>query len=468
MLIVAAAVRFGLLFVGPWNDINRAMAPDSGRYVTLAENVRSYGTFGKTSEDGLMHAAIARLREGNGTLPPRDDNGLRPESFRTPAYPIYLAAIRAVFGDLRAALVGQCLLGSLAAVLVMGTARRLSISPRASIAAGLVWALHPGLVTFDCLLLTESLFNALVVAALWLAVRAEKMGWVALVGLLLAVAGLTRPLGLLYLPAAAAALWSVNRSRALALCCLAGMALAPTFLWGARNQAVGEGLRITTVGDLNFLFYSAAATISEEHGEDWLKSWPKRIDENEAALRRRLSPGEDVAKAARRLAFEEMGKRPGLTAKVHAKSQLKLLLDHSFQEMADLLGMPYTSTGLFARFVLGEKNGAAPVEMGRLIVLLLWSGSNAVLALFAFLGLASMLVRRQWRLFIICGATIALFMAATGCVGLERFRLPILLPLLLSAASFWGLRRLPQPEATQRTESARWLALPVRRLETTS
>jgi hypothetical protein len=456
--MLAGAVRFGLLFAGPWSDLNRALTPDSSRYVVLAENLRNYGVFGKPEEDGLMHQAIVRLREGNGTLPPCDSHGLRPESFRTPAYPLYLAAILTVFGDLRAALVGQCLMGSLAAVLVVGMARKLGISPRWSIGAGLVWALHPGLVTFDNLLLTESLFNALVVAALWLAVRAEKMRWVALVGLLLAVAGLTRPLGLLYLPAAAAAFWPVSRSRVTALCCLTVTALVPTLFWCARNQAVGEGFRITAVGDLNFLFYSAAYTISEERGEDWLASWPKRIDENEAALRDRLSPGEDVAQAARRLAFEKMRKRPGLTAKVHAKSQLKLMVDHSFQEMAGLLGLLYSPSGLFSRFVLREKNDAAPVEMGKLIVPLVWVGTNAVLALFAFLGLASLLVRRQWRLVIICGVTIALFMAATGCVGLERFRLPLLLPLLLSAASFLGLRRLPQPEAMNNVQTAAVMA----------
>ena len=52
--------------------------PDAGS-IRMASDT----TIGYLPQDGLVHQAVARLRLGNGTLPPADANGLRPESFRS-------------------------------------------------------------------------------------------------------------------------------------------------------------------------------------------------------------------------------------------------------------------------------------------------------------------------------------------------------------------------------------------------
>jgi hypothetical protein len=437
---LALALRLTLFAFGPWHDAGRARRADSDRYVLLAHNLLAYKTLGKKEEDGLMHQAVARLRAGNGTKPLLDDNGLMPESFRTPGYPAFLAAVFAVVDDDRAVLLVQCLTGGIGTLLVVYVACALGLAGRSALVAGFLWAVHPALVVFDNLMLTESLFNFGALVALALACRGPRIGSSLGAGVVLGLTALVRPVGLLYLPAALAALWDGRPRRWLAAFCLIAAAVVPSALWAARNRAVGEGFRVSTVGDLNLLFYSAAFTSAEEKGNDWLKSWPKQVEEMEQKLATRLQPGEDVVSAARRLAVEEMRSKPRLAAKVHAKSQLKLFVDHSGRDFAVLLGHPYRETGLFSRLVLGgeqEKESGGTVQ---LVAVGAWTLLNALIAHAAAVCLVLALFRRDYRLLMVCVPTIVLFMVATGCVGLERFRLPMMLPLFLSAASLCGVR----------------------------
>src|SRR5437764_777123 len=220
-----------------------------------------YQAFGKAEEDGVLHQAVARLRAERGTLPEPDANGLYPESFRTPGYPLFLAAVRAWGGGPRAVLVVQCVLGSLLPGLVVGIAASLGLSRRAAAAAGVLWALHPGLVFYDVTLLSENLFNFCAILALALAARTTSVGGSVFAGALLGCATLVRPLGLLYLPAALALCRQPWPTRWLAMLALATATALPPGLWALRNQAAGEGLRVSTIGDLHLLYQSAAYAI---------------------------------------------------------------------------------------------------------------------------------------------------------------------------------------------------------------
>jgi hypothetical protein len=444
---LALGLRLAVFGFGPWQDAERAIRADSLRYVLLAHNLLTYQTFGKAEEEGLMHQAVARLRADNSTKPARDVNGLRPESFRTPGYCAFLAAVFCVVDDVRAAILVQCLAGGSSVVLVAYIARRLGLRRRAAIVACLLWAVHPALVLYDNLVLTESFFNFGAVVALALACRATGLAGASASGVMLGLTGLIRPVGLLYLPAVLAAGWGRQAQRWLAACCLVAFAVLPSVLWMTRNRVVGEGFRVSSVGDLNLLFYSDAYMVSEERGEDWFKSWPRRIFEIEQRLAPRLSPGEDVVAAARRMALSDMAAKPGLAAKVHLKSEIKLLVDHSGGDLAMVLGREYQPTGLFSRLVLGGNGQSSGGDTLQVIAVAAWVLFNASIVLAAAVGILVALWRRCYRLLIVCLPTIVLFVAATGCVGLERFRLPIMLPLFLAAASLWGAQpvQLEQP-----------------------
>jgi hypothetical protein len=403
--------------------------------ILLADNLRRYGTYGKPEEDGLVHQGVARLRGGNDTLPAPDANGLRPESFRPPGYSSFLAVVAVCGGDLRGALLVQCLFGAAATYMVVSIALTLGLSQRLSLLAGFLWAAHPALIVFDALLLTESLFNCLSVAGLFLAARCPPRLSAVLSGLILGLAGLVRPLAVLYWPLLVAIAWRRKQLTVVHTLVQGLVLLLPSAAWACRNWAVGEGFRVTTVPDINLYYYTAAYTISEERGEDWLEAWPNRVHDQSELLEQRVRPGEDVFAVMRRSAVEELQARPGPALRVLVKSTVNLFLAHSVGAAYQLVGLEYTPSGLFSRLVRREGNESRDTNWGMLAPALLWSALNVAIVLAALCG-----VVRGWRCqrYVLVGAcvcTIALFVLATGSVGLERMRLPIMLPLILLGAS---------------------------------
>jgi hypothetical protein len=446
LTLLAFGLRLTLLAFGPGQESSRGKYEDSWRMVLLAENLRRFGSYGKEHEDGLVHKAIARLRADNGTLPAPDPNGLRPESFRPPGYPFFYAAAQSLCSDDRLVLLLQALWGAFLPALVVNIVQALGVSRRGAFVAGGLWALHPALVLFDCAFLTESLFNALAITGLVLLGRSRSPGHLAGGGLLLGLAGLVRPLAILYAPLALALAYRRGRGVLQPALLLGCLMVLPSGLWALRNLAAGEGLRVSTVADVNLLYYSAAYAISEERGEDWEESWPARIKELSAKLEERIRPGEDVFLVGRRLALEEMRARPVAVLRVHVKSVAKLFLDQSVGSLYAALGRAYTPSGLFSRFVLREGAGSPDGATGPVVASLAWTLLNGAITLAAVLG-----VIRGWRSgfrlpVTVSVLTLLLFTLATGSVGIERMRLPIFLPLLLLAGGgVCGWSREPRP-----------------------
>jgi hypothetical protein len=320
----------------------------------------------------------------------------------------------------------------------------LGLSARGAFLVGLLWALHPGLIVFDCVLLTESLFNVVALTGLFLACRVRSPWAIIWAGLLLGLATLVRPLGVLYIPAALALAWPHVHSKAISVVVLATAAFIPPTLWAFRNQAVNEGFRVTTVGDLNLLYYTAAYAISEERREDWLESWPTRVDGLTNRLSRRLKPGEDVVTAARRLAWDQIRQRPKSVLKIQAKSWLKLFVDHSLPAAAETLGIAYRPSGLFSNLIMNSEprpQGPQGNSLATSILALGWMGLNVLIAVAAIIGANRALHHRDWRILVFGLVSILLFTLATGSVGLERFRMPMMLPLFVLAANCFSVER---------------------------
>jgi hypothetical protein len=433
----ALVLRGALLFCGPWQDLGRALTPDSPHMVLLAHNLRAYHTYGKAEELGLVHRAVAKLRDANGTAPARDANGLAPEVFRPPGYPFYLAAVETAAHDLRWAILCQCVLGASLTWMVISLAWALGLSRRGALFAGLLWAVHPGLIVHDNLLLTESLFNILSVGGLFVAARCPgPAGWAGS-GVLVGLAGLVRPLALLYEPLLLAVARKRGRLRWPTVLAQLLLVLLPSGAWAARNYAAGEGFRVSTVPEINLLYYSAAYAISQERGEDWEASWPDRVEELSGRVGQRLAPGEDVPGAIRRLAVEELRARPAAYARVQAKSGVKLLVDHSLGSLYGELGQPYTPSGLFSRLILREGTTGGAADLGVTVLASAWLMLNVAVCATAAFGAVRGCRRGECWLVLACGLTLLLFLLATASVGLERMRMPMMLPLfLLSGLAF--------------------------------
>ena len=188
--------------------------------------------WGRAYPDTAQYEAMARnLLEGKGLSAGPGARAVRP-----PLYPLLLAALRAPL----AVILVQCVMGAATAVLAAALGGKW---------AGLAAALHPELLLWPSLLLSETLAILLVTASLWAAFRAlaapHPLRWALAAGALCGASALTRA-SLLPL-AALVGLWLGLAARPGAgLACL-GAAVLVVAPWMVRNRLVlGAWVPVTT------------------------------------------------------------------------------------------------------------------------------------------------------------------------------------------------------------------------------
>jgi len=174
-------------------------------------------------------------------------------------YPVgysgFLALFYRVLGaHLAVAAVANALTGAALAVVTWALARH-ALSNRRARAAGLLVALHPGLILYAALVMTEPLAALLTLAGFWLALRDPRpRRGLATGALMLGVAALVRPQALLCAPflalvvptdpaAGRGARW---RTRAVAAAGAVALALVPVLPWTARNCRVMDGCALVS------------------------------------------------------------------------------------------------------------------------------------------------------------------------------------------------------------------------------
>lgn len=187
---------------------------------------------------------------GQGYVSHENWHGFPMRSWRPPTYPLFLAAVYGMCGYSHAAVqVAQSAIGAAAVLLLFLIVRRMHAA--AAWPAALVAALYEPLVSVCSEIMSECLFIFLVLMALW-ALGDERRRWQMLVlgGVAVGLAALTRPVGLLVLPALfVAALCEDGRAgwrRALWASLATVAVIAP---WTARNYTVhGALVPISTHG----------------------------------------------------------------------------------------------------------------------------------------------------------------------------------------------------------------------------
>ena len=190
-----------------------------------------------------------RIAEGFGYSDDRSVGGQmvwHPWCHYPVGYSAFLGLFYRIFGESHAvAGVANALVGASLAVVTWLLAARALAPIRARI-AGLLVALHPGLVLYAALLMSEPLAAALTLAAFWLAVR-EK-GWRGLSSgaLVLGFAGLVRPQALLCAPFLALAAPKSWRERARWAAAACAIALVPVLPWTVRNCRVMDGCALVS------------------------------------------------------------------------------------------------------------------------------------------------------------------------------------------------------------------------------
>lgn len=217
--------------------------------------------------DGVLYLRIADALRG--ALPPD-----AAPTFYQPLYPMFLALVRSVFGDgLVAIRVLQAAL-SAATVFVTAAAARRHVSPRAGVLAGWIGALWVPAIFESGVVYTETLYAFLLTCALALTLRHLAVPSVRAAlqaGLLFAVAGLTREIGLYLALTLTPFLAALRRPRALALVFLLPPLLAAGLMM-ARNAYVVRGVEVERAP---LLAKGYEATLADPEAQRHLLRWTK-------------------------------------------------------------------------------------------------------------------------------------------------------------------------------------------------
>jgi dolichyl-phosphate-mannose-protein mannosyltransferase len=151
-------------------------------------------------QDGYRRLGAVLAETGRFTRYP-DAPRLVPEVIRTPAYPLFVAAVYRAFGVHQAAVaLAQTAIFVLICLAVYAIARRIG-SETFAIGAAAVTALFPPIPYFGALVMTEVWTTWLFTLSMWVAIRAlteRSVRVFALLGFLLGVTTLSRPVFVLF------------------------------------------------------------------------------------------------------------------------------------------------------------------------------------------------------------------------------------------------------------------------------
>jgi 4-amino-4-deoxy-L-arabinose transferase-like glycosyltransferase len=315
-----------------------------------------------------------------------------------------------------------------------------------AVAAAALYAVEPLSVTYAPLLLSETLFSALLVWGIYFLVvyyretrSRELLGGIAL----LALAAYVRPAGY-YLPFCVVALVALQHAVAGEWKRLSrvGAALLLTFAiivpWEARNRAHGfEGF--SAISSVNLHFYIAASVLAQQESrslEEQQRQMGYLDEERYLALhpeQRGWSRGDRYGYMAAE-GVRVVRENPAEYGLIHLRGMGRILLDPAFQEVFRISGIyPEEGGGLTARIRIDGAPDAISAflrdHMAAAVVI--FSLSLFLLASY-LLAAAGVGVERRWRdpavVLLLC--TIAyIVVIGGGPVGYARFRHPVM-PLL--------------------------------------
>lgn len=269
---------------------------------------------------------------------------------REPGYAlVLLAPLYSIFGhSLKAVIIVQILLSAFAFVPIWFLVRRFFSRQTASL-SGVLYAFTPGLVIYTGEVLTETLFSALIIGAVYFFIRAlepsSERYHIILSAALFGLAALTRSM------ATAMPLWLLGwlillgfgsrRVLAVSLAGLIGVAvlLAP---WIYRNYQIYEAFLIRE--DANEMLWSGSDIASDGDWEGIPESIDARFGGQEPTIEQRVARERELG----RLAFLKIKQDPSGVAWIWLKKPYKIFVKADGQTallhlLTNRLGLPKTS-----------------------------------------------------------------------------------------------------------------------------
>ena len=195
------------------------------------------------------HFGAMRLAAGLGYSDDVVVNGVKtwhPWAHYPVGYSAFLAAVYRVFGSgLATGPVANAVVGALIVAVVHRLSLRAMTLNRARIAAAIT-ALHPGLIVYSAVLMSELVCTLLVLTAAWIAVRHVRWTTTIVAGVLLGFATLVRPSALVAAPLMALLLPVPRLVAVQRAIVVTGVAIFTVLPWTYRNCRVMDGCALVS------------------------------------------------------------------------------------------------------------------------------------------------------------------------------------------------------------------------------
>jgi hypothetical protein len=195
------------------------------------------------------HFGAVRIAQGLGYSDDVIVGGVRtwhPWAHYPVGYSAFLAGVYRLFGTgLAVAPVANAVVGALIVAVVHRLSLRAMTLNRARIAAAIT-ALHPGLIVYSAVLMSELLCTLLVLTAAWVALRRLRWSATVLAGVLFGLATLVRPSALLAAPLVALLLPLPRLAAVQRAIVVTGVAVFTVLPWTYRNCRVMDGCALVS------------------------------------------------------------------------------------------------------------------------------------------------------------------------------------------------------------------------------
>ena len=400
--------------------------------------------------------ALALLRWGRFSQ--TADSPGRPDTIRTPGYPIFIAVVMSAAGPGRAPVIAAQILLSIGTVaLTYAASRRLWRKRPAALLAAAALSADPATFYFSQMLLSETLFTFALTLALYCGLRTASEGarrprWIVMMSGALAVSALIRPVTYYaFAPVSLWLLWALRRRGAswrAALGWTAAGAIPWLVLaggWQARNyRAIGDA-RFCQIENVNLYFYRGAEILAIREGvslEQMQERLRQQADQETAG-----APPRVVFDYYRRHGLDVLKRNPGLALRSWARGLARLLFHPCSLRLYDFCVAPNAHSALMedarrlSRFAWARK-----WVLGAPLLAALALGEAFVL-LTGYAGLAAgpWLARRRprWPHHVLwIGAFVYVAAVSAGPEAYSRMRAPLMPIMAVYGGYFvWRLAR---------------------------
>lgn len=398
------------------------------------------------------------------------DLAYEPETFRTPGYPVLIAAWKGIFGSYRFLPLLQIILMAGTAVMIYFLGKEM-FSKGVGFFAALFFAIDPNTMYHSIILLSEITYVFLLVLAFFLFFGKFRLNFPkeALAGLVLGVAVIVKPISV-FLPFVLAVIYFFYKtkhgfSKKSAVLAIVSMLLCfavPVVPWFVRNHTQSGSFGISSVSSFNLFFYNVPEFlsfrdgISPDQGRQIMFDMASNVPSDRLAD---LRYSNELTKASLNVIKED----PIGYAKFHLIKTIPFFLssglENVFVTYNDILGKKVfeinsvNMTDLLGKGEIGELFSELKKTPWITLEQVFW------LAVFGFAVIAVLSGKFNRLNSLVLFLTVLYFAVLTGPVAYARFRLPATpFLLLLAVAGFlasmdfiWRRRKLlaAKPKGSQ-------------------